>query len=181
MITSLPILPFFFLAIAGWFLLHFFIRWSSGTFSGTYRALSVKDRSDWECRMIAGVHATAAAILAYPVLCDGLLLASQITRVYGENEYAQKVMAVSASYFVWDLYVSVKNFEEYGWGFTIHALLCMAVFGNALRPFLLYYGGVFLMYEATGPWVSTNIVFPFLRRNKQNKTQNEVNGKRAFR
>ncbi len=58
-------------------------------------------------------------------------------------------------YFLWDTYVSIRHYRDYGPSFVFHGVVCFTVFLLGLGgPFAFYFGGVFLMFELSTPFLN---------------------------
>jgi len=85
------------------------------------------------------------------VLTDSELMKD---KVFGYDKNAGNVYAIACGYFLWDACTSIKNVNEFGLSFVFHGLSSFAVFIFSFRPFLNYYGAVFLMYELSTPFLN---------------------------
>ncbi|KAJ3329128.1 Peroxisomal membrane protein PMP27 [Blyttiomyces sp. JEL0837] len=82
--------------------------------------------------------------MSLPILLDPELGKD---RVFGYTYYAGTVYAIACGYFVWDTVISIIRSFEHGPGMVIHGVSCLTVYGLCFKPFLMYYGAVFLMFE----------------------------------
>jgi TLC domain len=160
MYETLPVYGQFIVGLVLWFGLQRASRVVFSSLSKTYVGMNESDKSDWDVRVVAATHATLATLLAGIRLYDSSDMANDTLhdRLYGYDAFSAMIVTLSAAYFAWDLYVSASMFALYGVGFVVHAVLCLVIFSNAMRPFSLWYGSVFLMYEATGLWTNGHYI-----------------------
>ncbi|ORY02399.1 DUF887-domain-containing protein [Basidiobolus meristosporus CBS 931.73] len=122
-------------------------------FPKTYRSLAPSKQTSWDVHVVSMVHCIIICVLAYPLQFEPELLADKL---FGYNSHAGDVYGIACGYFLWDALFHLKNLREYGIGFALHGIACFAVYLNAFRPFLMYYGSVFLMYELSTPFLNIN-------------------------
>lgn len=80
-------------------------------------------------------------------------------RIYGYMGTPAMVSALACGYFVWDLVITLLNFDVFGPGLLAHAASALAVFSFGFRPFLNYYGPVFILYELSTPFLNAHWFF----------------------
>lgn len=130
----------------------------SPRFVSQYRQLSLKTRLDFDTRVVSQIQAVVLCALSYPMF-------SHPDLVYGPESYIPYggfVAAMAIGYFLWDTYVSVRRYKLFGWSFVLHGAAALYTFVNALCPFLMPYGAVFMWFEASTPfvnihWLSTHV------------------------
>ncbi|TPX71104.1 hypothetical protein SpCBS45565_g01328 [Spizellomyces sp. 'palustris'] len=116
-----------------------------------FAALSPIKRVDWALHIVSSVHAVAICFLAFPIFGEPTL---QKDKVYGYAPYAGDVYAIATGYFLWDTIICLYYIAQFGVGFALHGLACLTVFGLCFRPFLMYFGAVFLMFELSTPFLN---------------------------
>ncbi|KAJ3107989.1 hypothetical protein HDU97_002569 [Phlyctochytrium planicorne] len=121
---------------------------ASDAFLPKFKTFNWKQKSDWAMRSVSFSHATIISALAIPLLLDTDL---QKDPVFGYKHSAGNVYAITCGYFVWD---TVYSLWEGNLGFIIHGVACFIVFILSFRPFLQYYGGVFLLFELSTPFLN---------------------------
>jgi hypothetical protein len=99
------------------------------------------------------LHAIFASLAATYIYNDPRLTSD---RLFGYSIEAGNLLAVSCGYFLWDIVMSIRYRHLYGMGFVWHAIFCFLVFIHGFGPFALWYGGVFLMFEWSTPFVYIN-------------------------
>ncbi|ORZ29668.1 TLC domain-domain-containing protein [Catenaria anguillulae PL171] len=119
----------------------------------TYPRLPKLKRLDWDVHVVSSVHAVAIVLLVWPNLSDPVLLAD---RVFGYTHRAGTAYAVSCGYFLWDSIFSLVHVREFGVGFLVHGVACLSVYLFSFRPFLLYFGSIFLLYELSTPFLNAH-------------------------
>ncbi|KAJ3364302.1 hypothetical protein GGF32_002273 [Allomyces javanicus] len=117
----------------------------------SYRGLSSKRKLDWDVHVVSSVHALTIVSLAWPQLFDPVLVANP---VFGYTHQAGTTYAICCGYFLWDALFSLVHVQTFGIGFLVHGIACLAVYLLSFRPFLLYYGSVFLMFELSTPFLN---------------------------
>ncbi|TPX62828.1 hypothetical protein PhCBS80983_g00182 [Powellomyces hirtus] len=119
--------------------------------SSHYRKLSPIKQADWCIHIVSSVHATLIILLAYPIFDNPTLKADKILAY---DPYAGFVYSIAAGYFLWDSVICLWNVKQFGIGFALHGVACLAVFMLSFRPFLMYYGAAFLMFELSTPFLN---------------------------
>lgn len=139
------------LSCLNWFILmHLSQKFSSFVFGNSYKSLPNTKQRSWDTRFVAVIHAVAVCVLAVPICFDEHL---NQDRVFGTNSYSQSVFAFTSGYFLWDIVVSIRFFDDFGVGSVVHAVLCFFVYFFTQRPFAQWYGGLFLLYEISTPFL----------------------------
>ncbi|KAG9288487.1 hypothetical protein G9A89_015693 [Geosiphon pyriformis] len=117
----------------------------------TYNTLKGHKRLSWDVHAVSMVHCILVVILSFHLLFDENL---KRDKVFGYDTYAGNVYAIACGYFLWDAMASLYQARENGYGFVLHGLCCFGVYLFAFRPFLNYYGAVFLMFELSTPFLN---------------------------
>ncbi|KAI8598344.1 TLC domain-containing protein [Dissophora ornata] len=120
-------------------------------FPGTYPKLQGAKKLNWDVHVVSSVHAISIVILSAPLLWNETLMKD---KVFGYDYYAGQVYAVACGYFLWDTIHSIRHFKAFGIGFVFHGFCSFSVFILGFRPFLQYYGSVFLMFELSTPFLN---------------------------
>ncbi|KAF9212234.1 hypothetical protein CPC16_001041 [Podila verticillata] len=124
---------------------------SASLFPETYPKLMGSKRLNWDVHVVSTVHAITIVVLATPLLWNETLLQD---RIFGYDFHAGQVYAVACGYFLWDTLHSVRHVKDFGIGFVFHGFCSFSVFIFSFRPFLQYYGSVFLMFELSTPFLN---------------------------
>ncbi|KAG0358180.1 DUF887-domain-containing protein [Gamsiella multidivaricata] len=120
-------------------------------FPGTYPKLQGAKKLNWDVHVVSSVHAITIVLLSAPLLWNETLIKN---KVFGYDFYAGQVYAVACGYFLWDTLHSIRYMKEFGIGFVFHGICSFGVFIFSFRPFLQYYGSVFLMFELSTPFLN---------------------------
>jgi hypothetical protein len=75
-------------------------------------------------------------------------------RLYGYSGAGGLVQAMAAGYFMWDLTVCTLNYSVLGPLDLLHAVIAGGVAVLGFRPFALFYGLEFLLFELSSPFVN---------------------------
>lgn len=76
----------------------------------------------------------------------------QLEDYYAFSPYIQNTFSFSVGYFLWDLILMLGPHGKTLFG--VHALSCITVYSMGHFPFLHYIGTIFLMYEASTPFLN---------------------------
>ncbi|KAK9712660.1 hypothetical protein K7432_006989 [Basidiobolus ranarum] len=120
-------------------------------FRKTYRGLNNKEQISWDAHVVSFVHCILIVTLALPIRLEPRLLND---RVFGYDSHAGDVYAIACGYFLWDTAFHGKYLKEYGLGPLIHASSCFILGLFSYRPFIMYYGCIFLMFELSTPFLN---------------------------
>jgi len=124
---------------------------SSNFFQKTYNDLQGLKRLNWDIHFVSMTHCLIVVLFSIPIFWDEELIRD---KVFGYDDYAGNVYSIACGYFLWDALVSLYHVREFGIGFVLHGTCCFGVFLFAYRPFLNYYGAVFLMFEISTPFLN---------------------------
>ncbi|RCI14874.1 hypothetical protein L249_7047 [Ophiocordyceps polyrhachis-furcata BCC 54312] len=122
-----------------------------------YAELPRKKRLSWDAHVVSMIQSTLINVLAAWVIFadDERRLMSWEERVWGYTGAAGMIQALAAGYFVWDLAVTCRNIDVFGLGTLAHALAALLVyFLGFQRPFVNYYGCVFILWELSTPFLN---------------------------
>ncbi|RUS22129.1 TLC domain-containing protein [Endogone sp. FLAS-F59071] len=129
------------------------IALSPFVFPKTYPKLQGFKRANWDIHTLSMVHCITIVLGALPMLWDPDLLQD---RVFGYSSWAGNVFSIACGYFLWDIFTSLRYWKEQGIGFVFHGICSFTVYILSFRPFLNYYGAVFLMFEMSTPFLNIN-------------------------
>ncbi|TDZ19693.1 putative TLC domain-containing protein [Colletotrichum orbiculare MAFF 240422] len=126
-----------------------------------YTDLPRKRRINWDAHVVSFVQS---------VLINGLALwvmlvdteRSQMDwqeRIWGYTGAAGMIQALAAGYFLWDLVVTSCNMDVFGLGTLAHAVSALFVYSLGFRPFINYYGCVFILWELSTPFLNIHWFF----------------------
>ncbi|KAF9192545.1 hypothetical protein BGZ51_005341 [Haplosporangium sp. Z 767] len=120
-------------------------------FPATYPKLHGAKKLNWDVHVVSSAHSIIIVILSTPLLWNETLMQNKI---FGYDFYAGQVYAIACGYFLWDTIHSIRHMKEFGLGFVFHGFCSFSVFIFSFRPFLQYYGSVFLMFELSTPFLN---------------------------
>jgi len=121
----------------------------SGHFIPAYDKLSVRQRHEWNGRLVAMAHACFAI-----TLCPGYLYPeshlvqidpktnTQTVNNYAYDSYIQLIYSISIGYFLWDSIICVQH--SWGFEYIAHGVLSFFAYYNNLYPFLHHWGRFYL-------------------------------------
>ncbi|MCJ1471928.1 hypothetical protein MMC13_000569 [Lambiella insularis] len=131
-------------------------RLSPLLFPRTYLHLPEKTQRSWHVHATSLVQSCCINGLAlWLIYADGdRRTVDWRQRVWGYSGATGMVQGFATGYFVWDVLVSAREPEVYGWGAVAHAGSALAVSLLGFRPFLNYYGLNFVLYELSTPFLN---------------------------
>ncbi|KAJ8659189.1 hypothetical protein O0I10_005228 [Lichtheimia ornata] len=109
--------------------------------------------TNWHIHVVSTLHAVIITIGSLVILSDGNL--SQ-NRVFGYSPFAANIYSISCGYFVWDVITAILYIKNQGVSMVCHGVAAFLVLFLSYRPFINYYGAVFLLYEASTPFLNFN-------------------------
>lgn len=109
-----------------------------------YSCLPPKKKVQWGMKCVSFIHALLIVTLSIPIFYIQELWDDPL---FGYNYYAGEVFAIAAGYFLWDTILSIYNYKESGLAMVIHGIACFLVYFLVFKPYLNFYGPVFLMFE----------------------------------
>jgi hypothetical protein len=139
--------------VSPWFSTRFFPR--------TYGALNARTKINWDVHMVSMVQCLLINALAlWTIWHDEERAALGVTgRVYGYTGASGLVQAFACGYFLWDFVLCSAHFSVFGAGLLAHAISALLVFSLGFRPFVNYYGPVFILYELSTPFLNLHWFF----------------------
>ena len=94
----------------------------SRAFVPAYSTFKPYQVTQWNSRVAAIINAVIVCPVALWLLFDPVLLHAPVTGVtQGSNDLCR----FAAGYFLWDLFMCFFYFNDYGIGFTMHAIFCL--------------------------------------------------------
>ncbi|GAA5879991.1 hypothetical protein JCM1840_005283 [Sporobolomyces johnsonii] len=112
---------------------------------GYYPPLKHK-RDDWDLHIVGWVFSLVATPLAFHLIRHPSPELAQ-DPLYGSALREERLSAIAVGYFIWDAIVSFRHIRTQGLGFFLHGFGCCLAFLFTLRPFLLWCGPNFLIWE----------------------------------
>ncbi|ORY37830.1 TLC domain-domain-containing protein, partial [Leucosporidium creatinivorum] len=114
-------------------------------FPKTYPKIRAK-QDDWDLHVVGWAY----ALIATPLALDLILHPSPeivADPLYGYGLAEGRLAAIATGYFTWDTIVSAKHMNTQGLGFFLHGIGCGTAFLFTLKPFLMFCGPNFLIWE----------------------------------
>lgn len=129
---------------------------SAWLFPEHYKKLSPAKRLNWDVHVVSFCQSTLINALALWVMLvdDERAAMDQTERVYGYTGAAGMIQALAAGYFLWDLVITALYLPVFGLGMLAHAICALLVFSLGFRPFVNYYGCVFILWELSSPFLN---------------------------
>ncbi|KAK9480221.1 TLC domain-containing protein [Lipomyces japonicus] len=124
-----------------------------GSFVKSYKTLNRRTKLNFDIHIVSQVQAFLILALSFPSFFDKDL---KNDTLFGYSPYAGLVYAFAAGYFAWDTYICVKYVNLFGIGFAIHGIASLIVFSLSFKPYLMYYGPIFLFFELSTPFLNVH-------------------------
>ncbi|ODV77358.1 DUF887-domain-containing protein [Suhomyces tanzawaensis NRRL Y-17324] len=147
--------------IAATFLFYTAIQYGSQPFSryyfgDTYKSLKPKTKINFDIHVVSMVQCFISILLLLPMWNSSLWSESASSSVHGLSPYGSLVAAVTCGYFAWDVYVCLRYYSLFGFGFLFHGVAALYVFCLCLIPFCQPWIPAFLLFELSTPFVNIN-------------------------
>ncbi|THX85111.1 DUF887-domain-containing protein [Aureobasidium pullulans] len=122
-------------------------------FPQAYNSFNRRTRINWDVHVVSMVQSllvntTALWIMYYDTERNSMNWAGKIWGYDGALGFLQ---SLAGGYFIWDLFTCTYHIDIFGVGMLMHAISACTVFSLGFRPFLNYYGPVFILYELSSP------------------------------
>ncbi|KAI4758615.1 DUF887-domain-containing protein [Aureobasidium sp. EXF-3400] len=122
-------------------------------FPEVYSSFNRRTRINWDVHIVSMaqsllVNTTALWIMFYDTERTNMNWAGKIWGYDGALGFLQ---SLAGGYFMWDLCMCTYHIDIFGPGMLAHAISACTVFFFGFRPFLNYYGPVFILYELSSP------------------------------
>ncbi|KAK9456745.1 TLC domain-containing protein [Dipodascopsis uninucleata] len=122
-----------------------------GSFIPSYKNLPERSRLNFDIHIVSQVQCLLILALSFVAFFDDELKSDH---VFAYSPYGGLVYAFALGYFTWDSYISIKYVKWFGPGFALHGIASFSVFLLSFRPFLMYYGPIFLFFELSTPFLN---------------------------
>lgn len=80
-------------------------------------------------------------------------------RVWGYTGASGMIQGLATGYFLWDLMVTIRYVDLFGYGMLAHAVSALCVFSFGFRPFVNFYACTFILYELSSPFLNFHWFF----------------------
>ncbi|CAO0797350.1 unnamed protein product [Mucor circinelloides] len=113
-------------------------------FPKTFQFFKGYNGPNWHVHVVSTVHCLVVVLGSFFIFGDNSL--SQ-DRVFGYVRWAADIYSISCGYFLWDTIIAIYFYKYQGISMVFHGVASFSVFIFSFRPFVNYYGAIFLMYE----------------------------------
>ncbi|OBZ90249.1 putative TLC domain-containing protein C17A2.02c [Choanephora cucurbitarum] len=113
-------------------------------FPKTFQFFKGYNAPNWHVHVVSTVHCLLVVTGSFFIFADNTL---HQDRVFGYVRWAADIYSISCGYFLWDTIIAIYFYKYQGISMVIHGIASFSVFIFSFRPFINYYGAVFLMYE----------------------------------
>lgn len=135
--------------------------WISKKYFAAYYPKSRGKKANWDAHVVSLVQSTLINIIAL-----GYIFADQerksmnwMERIWGYTGASGFVQSMAVGYFLWDLITTLIFIDVFGLGVLAHAVSALTVYSFGYRPFLNYYGNIFILYELSTPFLNIHWFF----------------------
>lgn len=127
---------------------------STYLFPNTYPQFNKRTRINWNVHVVSLVQSLVISIwgLYLMVYDDERREMNWAGRIWGYTGASGLLQGLATGYFIWDLIVTAMHVDIFGYGMLAHATAATTVFTLGFRPFVNYYGPVFILYELSTPF-----------------------------
>lgn len=133
--------------------------WARKYFGSAYTELLPRTQLNFDIHLVSMFQCILSILMCGPMWNHPFRLNHAIephNAIFGYTPYAGLVAAVTIGYFVWDIYVCIRYFLLFGWGFLFHGVAAGYVFVCALGGFCMPWMPAFLLFELSTPFVNIN-------------------------
>ncbi|KAI9483784.1 MAG: TLC domain-containing protein [Benjaminiella poitrasii] len=113
-------------------------------FPKTFQFFKGYNAPNWHIHVVSTVHCIAVVLGSFFIFADNTL---HQDRVFGYVRWAADIYSISCGYFLWDTVIAIYFYKYQGISMVFHGIASFSVFLFSFRPFVNYYGAIFLMYE----------------------------------
>ncbi|KAI7849693.1 TLC domain-containing protein [Circinella umbellata] len=122
-------------------------------FPKTFQFFKGYTPTNWHVHVVSTFHSILITVGSIYILCDGELAKNKI---FGYSPWAMTIYSISCGYFIWDVIMAIRYIKYQGITMVCHGVAGFIVIFMAYRPFINYYGAIFLLYEASTPFLNFN-------------------------
>ncbi|KAG2189708.1 hypothetical protein INT46_010086, partial [Mucor plumbeus] len=113
-------------------------------FPKTFQFFKGYNGPNWHIHVVSTIHCLVVVLGSFFIFADNSL---NEDRVFGYVRWAADIYSISCGYFLWDTIIAVYFYKYQGISMVFHGIASFSVFIFSFRPFVNYYGAIFLMYE----------------------------------
>ncbi|KAI9491011.1 TLC domain-containing protein [Zychaea mexicana] len=122
-------------------------------FPKTFQFFKGYTPTNWHVHVVSTFHSILITVGSISILLDGELAKN---KVFGYSASAMTIYSISCGYFIWDVVMAVRYIKYQGISMVCHGVAGFIVIFMGYRPFINYYGSIFLLYEASTPFLNIN-------------------------
>ncbi|KAI8381501.1 TLC domain-containing protein [Radiomyces spectabilis] len=122
-------------------------------FPKTFQFFKGYNAPNWHIHVVSTVHCVTVVVGSFFIMADDQLSRD---RVFGYQAWAADIYSVSCGYFIWDTIIALYFYKYQGITMVFHGIASLSVFVLSFRPFVNYYGAIFLMYELSTIFLNIN-------------------------
>ncbi|KAI8086625.1 TLC domain-containing protein [Halteromyces radiatus] len=122
-------------------------------FPKTFQFFKGYNAPNWHVHVVSTIHCITVVIGSFFIMGDKTL---NNDRVFGYTYWAANIYSISCGYFLWDTFVAIHYIKHQGISMVCHGIASFAVFIFGYKPFVNYYGAIFLMYELSTIFLNFN-------------------------
>lgn len=145
----------------------------------TYTKLDRKTKLNFDIHVVSMVQCIVSILVLLPTWEHPHALNradDPFNSIFGYNAYSGFVSSITVGYFIWDMYVCLVHVNLFGLGFLLHAFAALFVFSCSLKPYCLPWIPLFLLFEASTPFVNYNWFASHLPRGTVSDRAIAING-----
>ncbi|KAL2261549.1 hypothetical protein VTK26DRAFT_3925 [Humicola hyalothermophila] len=134
---------------------------SNTFFSKYYPRHHRSKKANWDTHVVSLIQSVLINVLALWVMFvdEERKNMDFEQRVWGYTGSSGMIQALACGYFIWDLGVTLLNFDIFGFGLLAHAISALTVYSFGFRPYLNYYSTIFILYELSTPFLNIHWFF----------------------
>ncbi|PKI83193.1 hypothetical protein MVES_002932 [Malassezia vespertilionis] len=117
-------------------------------FPNAFAKMRARTKVQWDIHFVSLVHSSFIAPIG---LYNFFYPDKNLDPFFGYTYQIGQMYAIAMGYFIWDIMISVR-YE--GLPFILHGLLSFIALALAFRPLLMVYGAVFVIWEASTPFLN---------------------------
>ncbi|KAI8343075.1 TLC domain-containing protein [Chlamydoabsidia padenii] len=122
-------------------------------FPKTFQFFKGYNAPNWHVHVVSTIHCLIVVTGSFFIMNDEVL---KNDRVFGYTSWAANIYSISCGYFLWDTFVALHYIKYQGISMVCHGIASFAVFIFSYKPFVNYYGAIFLMYELSTIFLNFN-------------------------
>jgi len=138
---------------------------SARLFPKHYPKFNERTRLNWDVHVVSLIQSIWVNFLALWVIFGDKDRANMgwEERVYGYSGAAGLMQGFATGYFIWDTVLCAQHLDVFGFGMLAHAVSAVVVYMLGFRPFINYYGPLFILFELSTPLLNFHWFFDKLQ------------------